>query len=90
MCAAGRLAAHLRCCLLFLQTIIAVPNAILMHNHQVELARHLEGLGHLFSCSPDKLVDTLHSSNWSKLRPYQPGDASGIVQHIDALVALRR
>ena len=67
-----------------------MPNAILMHNHQVELAGHLEALGCLFSSSPARLVDALQSSNWSKLKPYVAGDASGIVQHINDLMGCRK
>lgn len=69
------------------QAIIAVPNAILMANHQAELAGHLAALGHLVSCTPDTLVPTLLQADLDHLQPYQPGDPSGIVQHIDAIAA---
>ena len=72
------------------QAIIAVPNAILMANHQAELARHLESLGHLVSCTTDALAATLQTADLAGLQPYQPGDPSGIVRHIHALVASRR
>ena len=68
------------------KALIAVPNSILMANHQAELAHHLEVLGHLIASSPEELVDTLGSMQLCQLRPYTPGDATNIVRAIDKLM----
>lgn len=66
--------------------LIAVPNAILMDNHQAELADHLAKLGHTLAATPDTLVDVLCYLETDGLKPYQSGDAQGIVRQIEALV----
>ena len=66
--------------------LIAVPNATLMDNHQAELAEHLAKLGHIVAAKPDTLVDTLQHLNLSGLKPYQSGNADGIVNHINSLM----
>lgn len=66
--------------------LIAVPNSILMDNHQAELAEHLAKLGHIVAATPDTLVSTLQSLNLSELKPYESGSADGIVNHITSMV----
>lgn len=65
------------------KALVAVPNAILMANHQAELAGKLERMEHCVSATPETLLETLQSLDVSKLKPYQKGDASAIVAAID-------
>lgn len=67
--------------------LIAVPNAILMDNHQSELAEHLARLHYLIAASPDTLAYTLQHLSTENLRPYEGGNAKGIIQHINAVVS---
>ncbi|DBA82262.1 TPA: hypothetical protein ACH3X2_000532 [Trebouxia sp. C0005] len=67
--------------------LVAVPNAILMDNHQAELAEHLAYLKHIIAARPDTLVHTLQHLSIDDLKPYESGDAKGIISHIDTLVA---
>lgn len=67
--------------------LIAVANAILMDNHQAELAEHLANLGHIVAATPNTLVATLQHLNLSGLRPYKSDNAEGIVKHINSMVA---
>ena len=66
--------------------LIAVPNAILMDNHQAELAEHLAKLGHIVAATPDTLVATLQKLELSGLRPYRSDNAEGIVKHITSMM----
>ncbi|BDA41465.1 probable bifunctional UDP-N-acetylglucosamine transferase [Coccomyxa sp. Obi] len=66
--------------------LIAVPNPILMANHQAELAEHLEAMGHLISATPATLVDALRQLKVTKLVPYEKGRPQGIVAAIDKLM----
>ena len=67
--------------------LLAVPNAILMDNHQAELAEHLAHLKYIIAARPDTLVHTLKHLSIDSLKPYESGDAKGIISHIDTLVA---
>lgn len=67
--------------------LVAVPNAILMDNHQAELAEHLAHLKYIIAARPDTLVHTLQHLSTDSLKPYESGDAKGIISHIDTLVA---
>ncbi|DBA82943.1 TPA: hypothetical protein ACH3X1_006726 [Trebouxia sp. C0004] len=67
--------------------LVAVPNAILMDNHQAELADHLAHLRYMIAARPDTLVHTLQHLSIDGLRPYETGDAKGIITHINTLVA---
>ena len=69
--------------------LVAVPNAILMDNHQAELAEHLAHLKYIIAARPDTLVRTLQHLSIDGLNPYESGDATGIISHIDTLVAKR-
>ena len=66
--------------------LIAVPNAILMDNHQAELADHLARLQHIIAARPDTLLHTLQKLNIHNLELYESGNADGIIRHIDAIV----
>ena len=66
--------------------LVAVPNAILMDNHQAELAEHLAHLKYIIAARPDTLVHTLQRLSVDGLQPYESGDAKGIISHIDTLV----
>lgn len=68
------------------KTIIAVPNAILMANHQEELAVHLDRLGHLVSAAPETLVSALRSLDTARLKPYPKGSPQGIADAIHRLM----
>ena len=67
--------------------LVAVPNAILMDNHQAELAEHLAHLKYIITARPDTLVHTLQHLSIDGLKPYESGDAKGVISHIDILVA---
>ena len=67
--------------------LVAVPNAILMDNHQAELAEHLAHLKYIIAARPDTLVHTLQHLSIDSLQRYESGDAKGIISHIDTLVA---
>ena len=67
--------------------LIAVPNAILMDNHQAELADHLARLGYIIAARPDTLVYTLQHLSVDDLKPYATGSSEGIVQHINKVMS---
>ena len=70
------------------KAVIAVPNGILMANHQAELADHLAGLGYLVASTPDKLLDMLQSMQFDGLQPYEPGNPAQIVHRINQLMGI--
>ena len=67
--------------------LIAVPNAILMDNHQAELADHLARLGYIIAARPDTLAYTLQHLSVDGLKAYDSGSAEGIIQHINELMS---
>ena len=67
--------------------LIAVPNAILMDNHQAELAEHLAHLQHIVSATPDTLAYTLQNLAVDNLKSYESGNAEGIIRHIDRIMS---
>ncbi|KAL3156241.1 hypothetical protein ABBQ32_012517 [Trebouxia sp. C0010 RCD-2024] len=67
--------------------LIAVPNPVLMDNHQADLADHLARLHHIFAAKPDTLLHTLQQLSIAELHPYTSGSAEGIIQHINMVVA---
>eukprot|EP00873_Tetraselmis_striata_P045475 jgi/Tetstr1/465739/TSEL_010364.t1 len=63
--------------------LVAVPNPILMDNHQQELAEELARQGFCV-CSPVcDLLATLKGMDLDALVPYQPGDPQAIASEID-------
>ena len=72
--------------------VIAVPNPTLMGNHQEELASHLAGSGYLLHATvdPDSIARAVLESETKRLAKYEPGDASGIVGKIDAVVGFAK
>ena len=67
--------------------LIAVPNAILMDNHQAELADHLARLDYIVAARPDTLAHTLQHLSVDGLKRYDSGSAEGIVQHINEIMS---
>lgn len=67
--------------------LVAVPNPILMDNHQAELANHLARLDYIIAARPDTLAYTLQHLAIGGLKPYDSGSAEGIIQHINEVVA---
>lgn len=67
--------------------LIAVPNAILMDNHQAELADHLARLDYIIAARPNTLLYTLRHLSVDGLKPYDSGSAEGIVQHINEIMS---
>eukprot|EP00128_Syssomonas_multiformis_P011031 Colp12_sorted_trinity150504_noHs@33165 len=50
--------------------LLVVVNELLMDNHQFELARHMEKLGHCFYCTCSSLADTLRKADWTNIQEY--------------------
>lgn len=72
---------------------IAVPNPALMDDHQRELAEKLAGEGHLAAAvAPEAaaVAAAVAALDAATLRPYVPGDGSGIVERVDALCGVQR
>lgn len=67
--------------------LVAVPNAILMDNHQAELANHLARLDYIIAARPDTLAYTLQHLSVNALKPYESGSAEGIIQHINEVMS---
>lgn len=67
--------------------LIAVPNPILMHNHQAQLVEHLAAMQHCIPATVDSLTQVLSELELNQLQPYTPGDSSGIFRRIDAIMA---
>ncbi|KAL3152711.1 hypothetical protein ABBQ38_012302 [Trebouxia sp. C0009 RCD-2024] len=67
--------------------LIAVPNPVLMDNHQAELADHLARLHYIIAAKPHTLLHTLQHLSVDDLQPYTSGSAEGIIQHINMVVA---
>eukprot|EP00887_Chlorella_sp_A99_P002579 scaffold6.g2579.t1 len=65
--------------------LIAVPNPLLMDDHQAELAAKLESMGHLVAATPDGLAAAIARLDEAALAPYEPGSPAGIVAGVDAL-----
>eukprot|EP00105_Crassostrea_gigas_P006247 XP_011420111.2 PREDICTED: UDP-N-acetylglucosamine transferase subunit ALG13 homolog isoform X2 [Crassostrea gigas] len=65
--------------------LLVVINDDLMNNHQLELAYQLNKDGHLFYCTVSTLVDTLHSVDFSSLKPFPPGQPHKFGQFMDRL-----
>lgn len=67
--------------------LIVVINEKLMDNHQTELAAQLHSDGYLLYCTPNTLANTLQQfSGGVCLRPYEPGNMSKLVTHLDNLL----
>lgn len=71
------------------KAIVAVPNSILMANHQTELAEHLANLGHLVASTPEQLTNTLQNLHLPKLQPYEVGDPAQMVQLINEMMGIQ-
>lgn len=67
--------------------LIAVPNPILMHNHQAQLVEHLAAMHHCIPATVDSLAQVLSNLELDQLRPYTPGDSAGIFRRIDEIMA---
>lgn len=65
--------------------LIAVPNPLLMDDHQRELAERLEVGGWAVASTVEGLAETVRGLDVGVLKPYVPGDGSGIVRKIDEL-----
>ena len=65
--------------------VIAVPNPLLMGNHQKELANHLQKQGYLVSSNLDGVERAIFEVQSTKLNEYKAQNALGISKHIDSL-----
>lgn len=69
------------------KALIAVPNPLLMDNHQVELAEHLSLLNYTFASNPSSLASVIRQIDPKVLKKYPKGDPSGITEGIDRVTA---
>ncbi|KAK7096306.1 UDP-N-acetylglucosamine transferase subunit ALG13-like [Littorina saxatilis] len=65
---------------------VVVINDQLMDNHQVELARQLQRLGHLYYCTCRTLHKTLEEADFTSLQPFTPGTPTLFTSHLDSLL----
>lgn len=63
--------------------LLVVVNELLMHNHQLELARRLAKDGYLFYTICKHLKDTIASMDFSHIIPYVPGDPGVVGEFLD-------
>jgi beta-1,4-N-acetylglucosaminyltransferase len=70
--------------------LIAVPNPALMHNHQAELADQLAGDGVCVAATAEGLAAAVADADFDALRPYEAGEAAGIVAAVDELAGRGR
>jgi len=66
--------------------VVAVPNSLLMHNHQAELAEHLAAMGCCAACEPAGLLETLRRLDLAALVPYERGGPAGIAAAINRVM----
>ena len=69
------------------KALIAVPNPLLMDNHQVELAEHLSLLNYTFASNPSSLASVIRQMDPKLLKKYPKGDPKGITEGIDRVTA---
>lgn len=65
---------------------VAVPNPILMHNHQAELAGQLAEDGYLACATTSELLSVLQSLDHTSFKPYPAGNPADLTAHIDKLM----
>ncbi|KAJ7098044.1 glycosyltransferase family 1 protein [Mycena belliarum] len=58
------------------KALIVVPNPSLLHNHQVELASALAGMGHLKTSAISDLANTVTAFDAATIVQFQPFDGS--------------
>lgn len=68
------------------KAVIAVPNTLLMANHQEELADHLAATQCCVVCTPATLEHTLRTMDLALLAPYEGVSPTGIAADIDRLM----
>lgn len=68
------------------KTVVAVPNPLLMGNHQEELANHLAAIRCCHTCTPATLEHTLRTLDSTKLAAYERTSPDGIIADIDHLM----
>ncbi|XP_060568701.1 UDP-N-acetylglucosamine transferase subunit ALG13 homolog [Ruditapes philippinarum] len=66
--------------------LLVVINDELMGNHQLELAYQLHQDQHLYYCNCKNLVETLETSDFEKLVPFQPGKPEIFAQFLDKMM----
>ena len=67
-----------------------MPNPALMHNHQAELADQLAGDGVCVAATAEGLAAAVADADFDALRPYEAGEAAGIVAAVDELAGRGR
>lgn len=68
------------------KAVVAVPNGLLMNNHQEELAEHLAATRCCLVCTPATLEHTLRTMDLATLAPYEGTSSGGIAADIDRLM----
>ncbi|GMH33124.1 hypothetical protein BSKO_00958 [Bryopsis sp. KO-2023] len=70
--------------------LVVVPNTRLMDNHQVELAAHLDHLGHLVCASPSTLVEAVNTMDERRnsRQPFRKGGPDQIVSRINEIMGI--
>jgi beta-1,4-N-acetylglucosaminyltransferase len=66
--------------------LVAVPNPVLMDNHQQELAEELAKQKYCICSSTTDLLRTLKDMNLETLVPFQPGDPEAISAAVDTFM----
>ncbi|KAK3588136.1 hypothetical protein CHS0354_012194 [Potamilus streckersoni] len=69
--------------------LLVVINEDLMGNHQLELAYQLYRDQHLYYCECSTFVDTLKSSDFSKLKPFPDRKPKLFVDYLDNLLGFK-
>lgn len=66
---------------------VAVPNPVLMDNHQAELAAQLAEDKYLFCATTDEILSVLKGMDPSILVPYPAGNPAHIARFVDKLMS---
>mmetsp|Transcript_22394 Transcript_22394/g.62101 ORF Transcript_22394/g.62101 Transcript_22394/m.62101 type:complete len:181 (-) Transcript_22394:181-723(-) len=66
--------------------LVAVPNPVLMNNHQMELAKELASQGFCIFSTAEGLLDTLQTMDLASLKPFEHGNPRDVAAAIDSVM----